>query len=201
MTEDLKGLIDRINEEGVKAAEEKASRIETGARTEAEAIVSRARVEAANLLSDAKDRIAKLEEASRSSLKQAARDLILSLRKEINATLDRVVTSHVHKAFSQEELSKLIIHLIRECRKEEKDDIVICLRKEDLEKLEKGLMAELRGEAKKGIVLKLSEDIRGGFVISYDSGRSYCDYSDAAIAEYISTYLRPKLAEILKGSV
>jgi vacuolar-type H+-ATPase subunit E/Vma4 len=43
-----------------------------------------------------------------------------------------------------------------------------------------------------------SEDISSGFIISYDQGKSYFDFSDKALAEYIAGYLKPQLSEILK---
>jgi len=71
------------------------------------------------------------------------------------------------------------------------------LRKEDLERLREGFLSELKDAVKKGIVLKPSEDILGGLTISYDAGRSLFDFTDKALTEYITSYLRPKLKEVL----
>lgn len=196
MTEELKGLIEKIREEGVKIAEDKAREIELEAKKQAGAIVEKAKREATRLVSEAKEAIARNEESSRAALKQAGRDLLLSLRKEINATLDRIVTSHVHKVLTAEELATIISALIKEGRKDDKSGVIVSLKKEDIEKLERGFLSELRDEIKKGVTLKPSDDIQGGFIISYDSGKSYYDFTDKAIAKYITSYLRPKLAEI-----
>ncbi|MBI4974855.1 MAG: hypothetical protein HZC19_03525 [Candidatus Omnitrophica bacterium] len=198
MAEEIRDLIEKINEEGVKAAEEKAKAIEEEARRRAEAITKRAQAQAEREIAEARERIARMEESSRAILSQAGRDLILSLRKEITAILDRVIRSHVHKALNPDELADIIKSLIKDNAGKIKGDIVISLKKEDLEKLEKSLLGSLKDELKKGITLKSSEEIQAGFTISYDQGRSYYDFTDKALAEYIAFHLRPKLSEILK---
>ena len=70
-----------------------------------------------------------------------------------------------------------------------------------LEKLEKGFLQELKEKVKSGITLKSTADISGGFTISFDSGKSHLDFTDHALAEYLSNYLKPKLKEILDSSV
>ena len=199
MAEELKDLIEKIQEEGVRAAEDKARDIEKEAREQAGRIIIKAEREAENLFEEAKQKIAKMEASGKDSLKQAGRDLLLTLKKEINAILDRIVASSVHKALDKAELIKIITLLAKNCREEEKKDIQVSLAKEDLEGLRKGLLSELKDEIKEGITLKPSEDIRGGFIISYDKGKSHYDFTDCALAEYISAYLKPKLAEILNG--
>jgi len=200
MAEELKDLIEKIREEGVLAAEEKARQIEAAARQEAQVIVEKARRDAEKALAEAKERISRMEDGQKASLKQAGRDLILSLKKEIGAMLDKIVLSHVHKALSTEELARMIPALIKEHPKLGKEEIVISLKKEDLEKLEKGFLSELREEIKKGVILKASEEIQAGFMISYDSGKSYYDFTDKALGRYISSFLKPKLGEILNGA-
>lgn len=198
MAEDIKGLIEKIQQDGIKAAEEKAAEIESRALRQANEIVEKARQEADKIIKDAQDRIAQMQEASRASLKQAGRNLLLDLRKEIDTALGRVISTRVHDALSPGELAKIIMALVKDYSGKDKADIVILAKKEDLERLEKGFLHELREAAKKGITLMPQEEISGGFIISYDGGKSHFDFTDKALAEYLSRYLKPKLAEILK---
>ena len=201
MAEELKELIDRIQQEGINAALDKSQKMEEEAKEKAGAIIQKAEKEASRLILEAKDRVSSMEDSGKASLKQAGRDLLLTLRKEINAMLDRIAVSHAHKALTSEEMAGMIATLVKECGSKGKEDITVLLRKEDLEKVEKGLMNELKEHMKKGVELKSSDDIRGGFIISYDSGRSYYDFTDKAVAEYLTGYLKPKLAQILDGGV
>jgi len=198
MAEELKGLIDKINEEGVRSAEAKAAAIEDKARLEARRIITKAEEEALRIMEEAKGHIARMEDGAKTSIKQAARDTLLSVRKEIESMLAKLIGSHVQKTLASGEMSKVIADLIKQCAKEDVRGVIVSVRKEDLAALEGSLFGELKDDLKKALTLKSREDIKGGFTISYDAGRSYYDFTDQALAEYIGTYLKPKLAEILK---
>lgn len=201
MAEELKGLIEKIQREGIQAAEEKAGRIENQARRNADEILAKARHQADKIIREAEDRIARMQESANVSFEQAGRDLLISLRREINAMLDRLILSSVKEALNPQELSKIISSLIKEQTGKKKQDVIITLNKSDLQKLENEFLSELKELIKKGIILKPSDDIRCGFIISYDSGKSHFDFTDKALAEYISQCLKPKLSEIFKDIV
>jgi V/A-type H+-transporting ATPase subunit E len=196
--EEIKELIAKIQEEGVKKAEEKALKIEEEAKKAAGDILHKARTEAEKIIQAAKEASTQMQQATQSSLQQAGRDLILSLKKEINALLEKMISHQIRQALKPEELNKIILALVKEHSQKEAAQIEILLNKEDLEKLEEGFLEKLKGEVKKGVLLKPSEDILAGFLISYDSGKSFFDFTDQALVEYIGNYLKPQLAGILK---
>ncbi len=198
MVEEIRDLIDKINQEGIQAAEQKAKHIEEEARQRVAEILQKAKAEAEKLIEDAKKEISGYQESARASLKQAGRDLLLDLKKELNEILGRLVTFQIKEALKPQEMAQIIYSLIKEYKGKEKGDIVVSLNKADLEKLEKAMFSALQGEIKSKIVLKPSEEISAGFLISYDSGKSYFDFTDTALVEYISMYLKPKLTEILQ---
>jgi vacuolar-type H+-ATPase subunit E/Vma4 len=196
MAEEIKDLIEKIQQEGIKAAEDKAREIENQANRQAEEIIKKAKVQAERLINEAKDKIAKMEESSKSLLKQAGRDLILSLRQEINAMLEKLILSSVRQTLNLGEMAKILNALVKNYSS--KEDVIIALNKEDLEKMEKGFLEALKEETNKGIIIRPSDDIQAGFIISYDNGKSYYDFSDKSLAEYIGSYVKPKLNELLK---
>jgi V/A-type H+-transporting ATPase subunit E len=149
------------------------------------------------MIAAAKDRIRRDDEKGKILLNQAGRDLLLSLRKEINAMLGRIVVSEIQKALTPEALFKLLLEAVRNYSAGEISDITVLLNKEDLEILEKNFIYKLEEETKKKIILSPSEEISGGFTISFDSRKSCYDFTDKALAEYIGTYLKPKLNQIL----
>ncbi|MBU3959100.1 MAG: hypothetical protein KKE91_04515 [Candidatus Omnitrophica bacterium] len=200
MVEDIKGLIEKINQEGIRAVQGKAKNIEAQARQRAEEIVAKAQAEAEKIIAEGRDKVVKTQQSTRLSLEQTGRDLLLTLSKEINTMLNNLIARGVRTALSPQEMAKIIVTLIKNYSGKEKSDIVVLLNKQDLESLEKGLLGELKEELKKGMVLKASEGMNAGFMISYDRGRSYFDFTDKALTEYIGTYLKPKLAQILKGT-
>jgi V/A-type H+-transporting ATPase subunit E len=196
MTEEIKNLISKINEEGIKAAEAKAKEIEDLAAVKAEKIVKKSKAEAEQIISQAKDEIARMRDNTQALLKQAGRDMVLALKGEINAVLERLISSGVRQALNIEELTGILTVLIKNHSGKEK--IVITLNAEDAHRLEKVFLDGLREEVRQGIVLRSSQDIQAGFVISYDSGKSSFDFTDKGLAEYIGSSLKPKLKEILQ---
>ena len=196
MAEEIKNLIEKIQQEGFKVAEDKAKDIQEQAKHQAKEIIEKAKNEADKIISDAKDKIAKMEESSKATLKQSGRDLFILIKKEVNALLGKLIVSNVKQTLNPDELAKIITILIKDHKG--KEDIIISLKKEDMEKLEKGFLGELKEEVKKGIVLKPSEDIHAGLIISYDGGKSHFDFTDKALAEYIGSYIKPKIGEIIK---
>jgi len=201
MAEEIRDLIEKINQDGIRAAEEKAQTIEAAAQQRADEILARAKLEAEEMISAARERIHREDTAEKTLLAQAGRDLLIALRKEINAILGRIIVSDIRLAMTPEALFRLLSELIRNYNADERSDITVVLGKDDLEILEKNFVHRLREETKKQIVLKSEEEISGGFTISFDSGKSCYDFTDKALADYIGTYLKPKLNQILQESI
>jgi V/A-type H+-transporting ATPase subunit E len=201
MTEDIKNLIEKINQEGVAAAEAKASEIQGQAERQAEAILTKARKEAERLLAEAADKIKVMEEKQRQLLTQAGRDFLLSLRKEIGAAIERLILEDVRQALSPEAMHKILAEVIKDYGAGQKGEAVVSLKPQDAEALQKHYLAKLKEETKKGITLKPSGEISGGFTISFDAGKSQIDFTDQALADYIGNYLKPQLNQILKEAV
>jgi len=201
MAEEIRDLIEKINQEGIRAAEEKAQNIEAAAKQRADDLLTQAKLEAEETIAAAKDRIFREDEKGKTLLAQAGRDLLLSLRKEINAMLGRIVVSDIQQALTPEALFRLLSEVVRNFSAGESSEITVLLNKEDVETLEKKFLHKLREETKKKIILRPAEEISGGFTISFDDGKSCYDFTDKALAEYISTYLKPKLNQILKETI
>ena len=201
MAEEIRDLIEKINQEGIRAAEEKAQNIEAAAKQRADDILAQARREAGEMIAAANDRIRREDEKGKTLLAQAGRDLLLSLRKEMNAMLGRIMGSDIQQALTPEALFTLVSDVVRNYSAGESSDITVFLKEEDVQVLEKNFLNKLREETKKKIMLRPAEEISGGFTISFDNGKSCFDFTDKALAEYIGTYVKPKLHQILKEAI
>lgn len=197
MAEEIRDLIEKINQEGIRAAEEKARAVEAAAQQRAGEILAKAEREAAEMIAAAKDRARREEETGKALLAQAGRDLLLSLREEIDAMLGRILAADVRGALTPERLAALVSEAAKNSGPGEGSEIRVELNRQDLEALEQHFLSRLSGELKKPVILRPSDAITGGFTISFDQGRSCFDFTDAALAEYIGTVLKPKLHRIL----
>lgn len=198
MAEEIKDLIAKIKNEGIKAAQDKSSQIELAAQGAADKIIKDAKNAADKIIKDALREAQSLRSSTEALLKQSARDMLLSLKREIGIMLSEVIKNNIRASLAPEEMLKIIISLIK--ANTQKDDIVVSLKEEDLKKMQKELFAQLGDDMKKRLILKPSDEINSGFSISYDSGKSLFDFSEQALAEYISAYLKPELDSILKDN-
>ena len=200
MSEKLKGLINKIKEEGVKQAEEKAKTIEEAAKKKAEKILNDAKKEASSIIENAKKESGRTKEVTELALKQGSRDLILSLKAEIKNIFDKVVTGDISKAMSAENMSDILKDLIEQyvASNGKSSDIKVLLKKEDLEKLKKSSLVKMKEHIKGGIEFKPSSNINAGFSISFDKGKSFFDFTEEGLKEALCAYLNPEVEKLLK---
>ncbi|MBU2102304.1 MAG: hypothetical protein KKF80_02825, partial [Candidatus Omnitrophica bacterium] len=164
-------------------------------------IIKVAQNEALALTAAAREAIVRERASSDANLAHAARNTVISLRQEITAILHRLLTLDVRKALRPEELVTIVAALINRCPLAQQGSVVVSLSKDDCAYLESSLFGALAEEMKTKIVLKTSDDIDAGFVISFDAGKSHFDFTDKALTEYMSIYLDPKLNQIMRGDL
>ncbi len=197
MTEEIKDLISKIKQEGVQAAEMEAVQIKTEAQEAALRIIAQAKKESQMIIEQAHIQAQRLNDSTQAVLQQAGRDLLINLRQEIINILGRLIKLELKQAMSAAELAKIILVLIKNAPLSLGSQIIVSLNTQDKEKLEQGFLKQLIEEIKRPIMLKSAEGMQSGFIISFDGGRSIFDFSDQALSEYISGYLRPELRKIL----
>ncbi|MCU0666321.1 MAG: hypothetical protein MUF05_04425 [Candidatus Omnitrophica bacterium] len=199
MPSEIKDLIEQINREGIEKAQKASGEIEAEAKRKAWEIIEKAKKDAAGLLSQAKEEISRQEIKEKALLAQSGRDLLLSLRQQINQMLKNIIMHQVGQCLKPEEIYKIISQLVEHIASEETNGIVVCLKEQDRVILEKEFLARLKQQIQKTVTLKSADEISAGFTISFDSGKTQFDFTDQSLAEYISASLNPKLGEILKG--
>lgn len=198
MAEEIKDLIAKIQQEGIQAAQEKSAQIVSEADRQAQEIINRAKKEAQSLIEKTNVQTKQLESSTLASLQQAGRDLLISLRKEINAMLGKLIKAQLGQVLTAQELAAIIQALIKNASFAADAKIIISLNAQDKQKLEQGFFKQLADQVKKQIVLNSSNAIEHGFVISFDSGKSIFDFSDQALMEYLTGSFRKELENILK---
>lgn len=199
MSENLKGLLEKINQEGIKSAEEKARVIEDKAGKDAEKILGDARKLADEIIRKAKAEAEKTKASANLSVKQASRDLLLGLKEDIRKTLNKIIAGEINQALSNEEIAGILADLIDKYveKNGKANDIKVLVKKEDLEKIKNTFVSKLKDKVKAGVEFRPSQNINAGFSISFDKGKSYFDFSDEGLLEALSAYLNPELAKLI----
>ncbi len=200
MSSQIEELISKIKSDGIDSAEAQAKQIEDKARANAEQIIKTAEDRAQAIVNQAQIDAEKLQESAKKSLEQASRDTLLSLRKEIQGMLSRLVSHDVSASLNSDQLAEIIGQLVKDSSGG-KDGVQIELNKKDHKKLADGFIDKLQKQVKHGIEFQSSDDVTGGFAISYDGGKSSFDFTDESLAQYMTTFLNEQVAGILKKAV
>jgi len=199
MSQQVQELIDKIKTEGIEVAEREASELKQHAQVKADEIIQRAKAQADKLIIEAKADIKKLEESSNRALSQAARDTLLSLRKEIEQLLTKIIIEEVGQGLTSDHLAKILTDIIKQAAKDpaKAESIQIHVSESDLKKLRGAIVKKLQKQIKQSITIQASENITKGLTISFDAGKSSFDFTDESLAAYLSTFLNTHISEIL----
>jgi len=202
MSGDLQHLIERIRNEGVKAAEAEAEEIVAAARNRAGAIVREAEDQARALLAKAEEDAKVFTERSRTTLVQAARDLLLSVSQGVENIMSELVAEAAREALDTDCVKRMLRNLTENCDLVEgKVDMSVLVSPEQEKELVHFFAELYKQRLAKGIELHASGDILRGFRIAYKNEAVFLDFTEEAVAEAMSSLLRPHLAEIVSHAL
>jgi len=194
-------LINKIKKDGIETASQEAARLKLEAETEARQIVDAAKKEAAEIVDKSKKDAARSEKAGIAALEQASRNLVLVFKGEIQALLDKIVKDQLAASYNTDVLKAVLPDLIKAWGTKNVDSLSVLLPPAALSKLQGYFKEKLAAELKKGLELRSDSSLSDGFKIAKKDGSAYYDFSAESVAEMLSAYLNPQLAEILKTAV
>jgi V/A-type H+-transporting ATPase subunit E len=194
----LQELIDKIKREGIESASGEAARLKAQAEEEARRIVDAAHKEAETITARAKADAERSEQAGIAAVGQASRNVVLSFKTEIQGILDKIVAQETASALNDEVLKAVLPEILKGWAG--KDALDLILTEAQLKKLSAYFTDKLAAELKKGLELKADRGLTAGFRIVNKDGSAYYDFSAESVAELLSAYLNPRLAETLKDA-
>ncbi|MFP4364337.1 MAG: V-type ATP synthase subunit E [Spirochaetia bacterium] len=194
----LQELIDKIKQDGVKNAEERANEIIEEAKKEADAIVANAQKRSSEIIAEAKSEAAKHQATGEAALRQAGRDLTLTVQKQLEKLFAEIMKTETTEAFSQDILQKAILEVTKTWSSEDAGEKDILVPEDTANELEKGLKGKLSEKLKSGVQLKPFSEIDAGFRVAEKDGSAYYNFTAESIAQALSEYLNPKISELLK---
>jgi len=176
----IQDLIAQIKKDGMEEAEKTASSIIEAAKQQAKKITDAAQAEADKTLEACRKQCALEEEGAKAAIRQASRDVVLSLKAELSRLLSESLAHSVQGALASKDLAALIQAAIQ--GRDPKDLAV------EVKAVDGALKANLAKELNNGLELRLRSDVAGFKVLEKD-GSGYYDFTDEAIAEMLRPYL------------
>lgn len=195
----LQELLESIKKEGIETAKQESERILEDARKEAAQIVADAETQGKSIVEKAKAEAARLEATAKDAIRQAGRDLVLSLEAQIGQIFERIVRETVSSAYDEKVLQDAIVGIVSAFPKSEAQNLEVLLSKDDLDRVEASLRGRLGQVIGEGVEISLAGGLDDGFRLSEKEGQAYYDFSAEGIAEALSAYLNPRLGSLIRG--
>ncbi len=200
MAEDLQGLLERINQEGIKKTQAEKDRILAEAKEQADRIVKEAKAESERLIAEAREEGAKLQRAGEDKLKQAARDVVISLESQLKAQLTALVKACVGEALTPALVADLVLALSEAygSRKGQVTSVDVLVPQARLDEFEAALTGKLGERFREGLRIAPVKGIDAGIQVSFDGESVFHDFTDDAITEMLCAYANPRIVAILR---
>ena len=199
MADELQALLDKITDQELQKTEAEKARILSQAKEEADATVQKAKEEAKSIVENAKREAAILQQKGEEALRQSSRDVLLSLRSELEKRVkqaaESLLNANMKPTTIADIVSKLIVNFVK--ADGSSDNIQILLNPDDVAMVEEALKASLADNLRANCDLAPSHAVNGGFKLLFkDAGVMY-DFTDKALAETVAAGLGGKLASVI----
>ena len=199
MAEELQHLIDRIRSEGVASGKEQADALLASAKAQAAQIVADAKKAADAERARARTDADAFAARGRETLKQAARDLLLSIGGSVNKLIASMVSDKVGAALTPDTVAQMLVKIAGEyAASGGTKDLVAMVGDADAEALKAGIAKEYKDKLATGLEIQSDRNLFKGFTVGVRGGQVMHDFSKDAIAESLASFLRPELAELVK---
>ncbi|GJQ57373.1 MAG: hypothetical protein D8M57_18780 [Candidatus Scalindua sp. AMX11] len=195
----LNDLIQKIKSEGIREAEKKAEEILAEAKVTASKILNEARHEANDITEKAGEEVKRKELHSKKALEQAARDILLTVRKFLTELFDSLIKREFKNVLTEKTLETVLIKMIDGWQRDKDDDLnlELFLCESDRHMLLEGFIERFQDEIKSGIELKVHPNIESGFRIGVKESHVTYDFTDEGLADVLSEYLNPRFYTFL----
>ncbi len=198
MSVQLSELIEKIKKEGLEAAEQEAAAVRKRAEEQAARIVEEARAQADSLLERARAEALRFEQTGREGVRQAGRDVLLNLRKELETLFTTMLRARVAGALQGDAVKEALASLFRNWRSDAELSHEVLVPQASWDAMRDALLTALADQIRHGLVVRPSGSIHAGFRVAEKDGRAYFDFTDASLAEFLMEHLNARLAECLQ---
>ena len=192
MAEELKHLIDQIQKEGVEKAEKEAQAIISKAKEKAAKLVREAEKKAAAAKKKAETEAEAFATRSVQTLKQAARDLLITVGQGCEKVVLEILNQEVKSAATGKFLEKMILSVVEKSD----SDLEITVSEADKVALS-AYCVKLAKKSKTAIELKSDSEVLNGFKVAFKGSNAYLDFTGEALADALGAFLRPELAKVV----
>ncbi len=196
MAEDLQYLMERIQKDAVDKAENDAAAIIAKAKEKAAEIVKAAEAEAQAKLAKADKDAEAFTERSERTLEQSARDLLLSVGKNLQDMILNLLSLQVEKSLDESTVKEMLLSLA----KGYSAHVEVDFSEADAKKLASFVTGEFAKQLSNGVDVSSDKGVKYGFRVKLDGGKVTHEFTEKAMADALSALLRPQLAKVVNAA-
>ncbi len=197
----LKELIETIHRDGVDKSRQESESLMKQAKEQADEIIAAAKAKAETLLAEARHEKERMEHSGRESLRQASRDLLLRVRKQLETLFSALLKEKTEATLGDKEITTAITAMISNWTPGNQDKIELLLPPKQFESMAKALKKAFAEKIAAGIEIKAAPDLTNGFRVAEKDGQSYYDFSAESVAESLSIFLNPAMNQIVSDAL
>lgn len=195
MAEDLQYLMERIQKDAVDKAENDAAAIIAKAKEKAAEIVKAAEAEAQAKLAKADKDAEAFTERSERTLEQSARDLLLSVGKNLQDMILNLLSLQVEKSLDESTVKEMLLSLA----KGYSAHVEVDFSEADAKKLASFVTGEFAKQLSNGVEVSSDKGVKYGFRVKLDGGKVTHEFTEKAMADALSALLRPLRPRLIVG--
>ena len=199
MAEELQSLLEKIRSDGIEKAEAERDAILKKAHAEAEEIVRAAQTKAKEISAAAAAEAESSQKRAENAIRQAARDIVLKLKAELETRLRRVVSASVKEAMTPAFMAELIRGMAADFAGDPEARITVLASERDADALSAAVKDTLSASFKSQPQVFGDASVKSGLQVSFSGDEVFFDFSEEAITGLVGRYAGEKLARILEN--
>ena len=203
MAEELQSLLEKIQREGIEKAAAERDEIVKNANAEAAAILAAAKAEADKMRADAANDAEALKKRAESAIRQAARDILLELKSELQRRVAAITRSRMDEALSSEFIAGLVREIasavLSDASKAASGKLEVMVGPAKCDEVARLLTASVGADLVDKMVIFPNAAAGRGLKVSVEGNEVFFDFSDAALSEMICDYVGARISAVLNA--
>lgn len=197
-TVDLQKLIDEVKQQGIEEARIAADKILAEAQQKAEKIVTDAEREATAKVDDAKTKAEQFKESARDEIRIACREALGLLKEQIVALFTQALSQQSGVDLTRIPYVKEVIFALVENWVDGNQVEIAIGSTIDMTDLVSRLQESLGERLGTEIIIKVDPHYRNGFTLRRQDEELVHEFTDTAIVEVLSPFLRPAVLQLME---
>ena len=200
---DLKPLVDKVYNEGIKKAEEEAAKIIAEAKRQSSELLKETEKRIAKMEAQSTEQVNRIRENLNSELKAVAQQSVSTVKNELSAVIsNKIAAQGISETLNEKEfLQKIIFMVLQKWNPADTNlQFELLLNKDDEAQLRDFFEQRIKKELVADVEIVIENKIKSGFRIAVKNESYYVSFTGEDFENLFKGYLRKKTTEWIYGT-